>query len=56
MSHAYELGVADYIERPFDVQVVRRRVMNTVKLYARQRRLRGFTGQCRHLLLYQKQR
>ena len=44
MSHAYELGVADYIERPFDVQVVRRRVMNTVKLYARQRRLRGFTG------------
>lgn len=39
MSHAYELGVADYIERPFDVQVVRRRVMNTVKLYARQRRL-----------------
>ena len=44
MSHPYELGVADYIERPFDVQVVRRRVMNTVKLYARQRRLRGFTG------------
>ena len=44
MSHAYELGVADYIERPFDVQVVRRRVMNTVKLYARQRRLRGFSG------------
>ena len=28
MSHAYELGVADYIERPFDVQVVRRRVCN----------------------------
>ena len=39
MRQAYELGVTDYIERPFNVQVVRRRVMNTVKLYARQRRL-----------------
>lgn len=39
MRHAYELGAADYIERPFDTQLVRRRVLNTVKLYARQRRL-----------------
>ena len=45
MSHAYELGVADYIERPFDMQVVRRRVMNTVKLYARQRRLTAVLAQ-----------
>ena len=39
VRQAYDLGVADYIERPFDVRVVRQRVMNTVKLYARQRRL-----------------
>ena len=40
IRRAYELGVADYISRPFDAQVVyHRRVMNTIKLYARQRRL-----------------
>lgn len=39
MQQAYELGVTDYIERPFDTRIVRRRVMNAVKLYARQRRL-----------------
>ena len=36
---AYELGVADYINRPFDAKVVYRRVMNTINLYAKQRRL-----------------
>ena len=36
---AYELGVSDYINRPFDVKVVYRRVMNTIQLYAKQRRL-----------------
>jgi len=39
IRRAYELGVADYISRPFDAQVVYRRVTNTVRLYARQRRL-----------------
>ena len=39
VRQAYDMGVADYIERPFDVRIVRQRVMNTVKLYARQRRL-----------------
>ena len=39
IRRAYELGVADYISRPFDTQVVYRRVANTVRLYARQRRL-----------------
>ena len=39
IRRAYELGVADYISRPFDAQVVYRRVMNTIKLYTRQRRL-----------------
>ena len=36
---AYEMGVVDYINRPFDAQVVYRRVFNTIKLYAKQRRL-----------------
>ena len=33
------MGVSDYIRRPFDAQVVFRRVVNTIKLYAKQRRL-----------------
>lgn len=36
---AYELGVSDYISRPFDAHVVYQRVFNTIKLYAKQRRL-----------------
>lgn len=36
---AYELGVSDYISRPFDVKMVHHRVVNTIKLYAKQRRL-----------------
>ena len=36
---AYELGVSDYINRPFDAKVVFQRVFNTIKLYAKQRRL-----------------
>ena len=39
VRQAYDMGVSDYIERPFDIRIVRQRVMNTVKLYARQRRL-----------------
>ena len=39
IRRAYELGVSDYISRPFDARVVYRRVYNTVKLYAKQRRL-----------------
>ncbi len=36
---AYELGVSDYINRPFDIKVVYRRVINTIQLYSKQRRL-----------------
>lgn len=36
---AFQLGVSDYISRPFDNHVVRQRVFNTIKLYAKQRRL-----------------
>ena len=39
MRRAYELGISDYINRPFDSNVVCRRVYNTIKLYAKQRRL-----------------
>ena len=39
IRRAYELGVSDYISRPFDAEVVYRRVVNTIKLYAKQRRL-----------------
>lgn len=39
IRRAYEMGVSDYINRPFDTQVVYRRVYNTIKLYAKQRRL-----------------
>lgn len=39
IRRAYEMGVSDYINRPFDAQVVYRRVYNTIKLYAKQRRL-----------------
>jgi putative two-component system response regulator len=39
VRRAYEMGASDYIIRPFDVQVVHQRVSNTIKLYAKQRRL-----------------
>ena len=39
IRRAYELGVSDYISRPFDAKVVYQRVYNTIKLYAKQRRL-----------------
>lgn len=41
MVRAYELGATDYIQRPFDATVVRRRVLNTIMLYAKQRKLVG---------------
>ena len=39
MRRAYEMGVVDYISRPFDARVVYRRVLNTIKFYAKQRHL-----------------
>lgn len=36
---AYEQGASDYISRPFDMRVVKQRVSNVMRLYARQRRL-----------------
>ncbi len=39
IERTYDLGVTDYINRPFDARTVKRRVDNTVALYAKQRRL-----------------
>lgn len=44
VERAYELGVTDFISRPFDALVVRRRVVNTIMLYAKQRKLAGMVA------------
>ncbi len=50
ISKSYVLGASDYINRPFDASVVRRRVENTLALYAKQRRLAGIVAE----QMYQK--
>lgn len=39
MEKAYELGATDYISRPYNTAVVKRRINNTIMLYAKQQRL-----------------
>ena len=39
VDRAYDLGVKDYISRPFDERTVRRRVVNTLILFAKQKEL-----------------
>lgn len=39
IDHAYDLGAAEYINRPFDEKTVRRRVKNTITLYSKQKAL-----------------
>ena len=39
MRKAYEMGITDYITRPFDSVIVKKRVQNTLELYANQKRL-----------------
>lgn len=41
VDRAYELGAVDFISRPFDARIVRRRVVNTILLYAKQKKLEG---------------
>ena len=36
---AYEMGITDYITRPFDSVIVKKRVQNTLELYANQKHL-----------------
>lgn len=44
IRRAYEFHASDYINRPFDAAIVRRRVENTLMLYAKQRRLVGMVA------------
>lgn len=44
IKRCYSLGVADYIRRPFDSYIVQRRVKNTLRLYANQKRLMGMVS------------
>lgn len=39
VGRAYELGITDYISRPFDAVIVHHRVVNTIVLYAKQKKL-----------------
>ena len=39
MRKAYEMGITDYITRPFDSVIVKKRVQNTLGLYANQKHL-----------------
>ncbi|WP_243149371.1 HD domain-containing phosphohydrolase [Colidextribacter sp. OB.20] len=52
IERAYDMGVTDYISRPFDMMVVRRRVINTIMLYAKQRRLTAMVNE----QIYQKEK
>lgn len=45
VRQAYDLGVTDYISRPFDGKVVRRRVNNTIMLYTKQKMLQGMVAE-----------
>ena len=39
IERAFELGITDFISRPFDALIVHRRVVNTILLYAKQKKL-----------------
>ena len=45
---AYNLGATDFINRPFDSEIVKRRVYNTIFLYARQRKLEKIVAEQMH--------
>lgn len=42
IRRAFDLGVTDYISRPFDSKVVMQRIHNAVRLYSKQQRLTSF--------------
>lgn len=44
IERAYDLGVVDFINRPFDAKVVQRRVTNTIMLFAKQKALVGMVA------------
>ena len=45
IEKAYELGAVDFISRPFDQTIVRRRTTNTLLLYAKQRKLTNMVAE-----------
>jgi len=45
IGDAYDLGAVDYITRPFDITVVKKRVTNTILLYAKQKSLMNLVEQ-----------
>ncbi|WP_165045634.1 diguanylate cyclase [Adlercreutzia sp. ZJ138] len=44
IERAYELGATDFLTRPFDINIVRHRVRNTIMLYSKQRVLAGMVA------------
>ncbi len=44
MRRAYELGITEFISRSFDALIVRHRVVNTIMLYAKQKKLVGMVA------------
>ena len=44
VERAYDLGATDFISRPFDMVIVRRRVTNTLMLYTKQKQLVGLVA------------
>lgn len=42
IERAYDLGVTDFISRPFDANIVRRRATNTLMLFAKQKNVNGY--------------
>lgn len=45
VERAYELGVTDFINRPFNAFVVRKRIVNTIMLYSKQKNLVNLVSQ-----------
>ena len=45
IERAFELGITDFISRPFDGLIVHRRVVNTILLYAKQKRLTSMVAE-----------
>ena len=52
VRRAFDLGASDYISRPFDAKGVYQRIINTIQLYAKQRRLSAMAAD----LAFEKER
>ncbi len=52
VERAFEMGITDFISRPFDALIVHRRVVNTILLYAKQKKLVALAAE----QIYEKER